>query len=49
LIHPDEKREDMGIAFRMHRLVDNAAENTHGWNFLQDTRNINGELPDKKD
>jgi hypothetical protein len=33
----------------MHRLVDNAAENTHRWNFLQDTRNINGELPDRKD
>jgi hypothetical protein len=49
LIHPDEKREDMGIAFRMYRLVDNAAENAHGWNFLQDTRNINGELPAKKD
>jgi hypothetical protein len=39
----------MGIAFRMCRLVDNAAENVHGWNFFQDTRNINGELPDKKD
>lgn len=34
LLHPNEKREDMGIAFRMHRLVDNAAENVHGWNFL---------------
>jgi hypothetical protein len=45
LLHSDEKREDMGIAFHMHRLVDNAAESACGWNFLSDDRNINGELP----
>jgi hypothetical protein len=49
MLHPDEKREEMGIAFQMHRLADNAAESARGWNFLQDSRNIGGELPDRKD
>jgi hypothetical protein len=49
ILHPDEQREEMGIAFQMHRLVDNAAESARGWNFLQDSRNVRGELPDRKD
>jgi hypothetical protein len=48
LLHQDEKREDLDIAFRMHRLLDNAAENRLDWNFLQDTRNSKGELPDRR-
>jgi hypothetical protein len=35
----------MGIAFYIHRLVDNATESAYGWNFLSDDRNINSELP----
>lgn len=34
LVHPSESREDLGVAFRMHRIVDNAAENRNGWSFL---------------
>ena len=34
LLHPDERREDLRVAFAMHRLVDNAVENRTGWNFL---------------
>lgn len=49
ILHPEEKREEMGIAFQMHRLVDNAAESARGWSFLQDNRNLEGELPDRKD
>lgn len=48
LVHPDERREDLGIHFWMHRLVDNAAENRKEWNFLQDEANRSGPLPDRQ-
>jgi hypothetical protein len=35
LVHPSECRSDLDIAFRMHRVVNNAAEGRNGWNFLQ--------------
>lgn len=49
LLHSEQEREDMGLAFCMHRLVDNPAESLCGWNFLQDNRNMDGELPDRKE
>jgi hypothetical protein len=49
LLHPDEERDDLEISFKMHRLVDNASEICADWNFLQDGRNMCGELPDKSD
>ena len=47
LLHPEESREDLGIDFWMHRIVDNAAENRDMWNFLQHTQNLEGTLPDR--
>lgn len=49
MVHPNERREDLGIHFWMHRLVDNAAENRKEWNFLQDEANRSGPLPDRQD
>lgn len=49
LLHSDEERNDLGIGFKLHRLVDNASEICVGWNFLQDERNMRGELPDRSD
>jgi hypothetical protein len=49
MLHPDEKREEIGIAFQIYCLAGNAAESARGWNFLQDSRNISSELPDRKD
>jgi len=48
-IRPGETRGDLGINFQMNRLVDDAAEGRFGWNFLQDTRNLEGELPNRED
>lgn len=49
LLHPDEERDNLGISFKMHRLIDNASEICVGWNFLQDERNMHGDLPDRSD
>jgi len=48
-MRPDGTRGELGINFRMNHLVDNAAESCIGWNFLQDTRNLEGELPNRED
>lgn len=45
LLHPDERREDLGVEFYMHRVADNAVENRDGWSFLQHPRNRDGTLP----
>jgi hypothetical protein len=45
LLHPDEHRRDLGIDFWMHRVVDNATENTRDWNFLCHPQNLEGTLP----
>jgi hypothetical protein len=47
LCHPLEQREDLGVEFRMHHLVDNAAETAKGWSFLQHPENRKGPLPDR--
>lgn len=45
LLHPEEGRDELGIEFWMHRVVDNAAENARDWNFLQHPQNRQGALP----
>ena len=47
LLHPEETRQQLGIRFWMHRLVDSAVENRKGWNFLQHTDNQSGPLPNR--
>ena len=39
LLHEDEKREDVILAFELRDLKDNPAENEKGWSFLKDARN----------
>lgn len=45
LLHPQESRESLGVAFRMHQVTDNASESQCGWNFLESARNQAGPLP----
>jgi hypothetical protein len=45
LLHPTEHREELGIEFWMHRIVDNPTENARDWSFLQHPQNSNGTLP----
>jgi len=48
LLHPMEKREDLGVEFSMHRIVDNPAENQRGWSFLCHLQNLQGTLPNRE-
>jgi hypothetical protein len=48
LLHPREKREDLGVEFSMHRIVDNPAENQRGWSFLCHPQNLQGALPNRE-
>jgi hypothetical protein len=34
LLLPIENREDLGVEFLIHRIIDNPIENQRGWNFL---------------
>ena len=46
LLHPQERREDLGVAVLTYKLVDNPAENRNRWSFLQHYENLLGLLPD---
>ena len=48
LLHPQERREDLGVAVSTYKLVDNPAENRNGWSFLQHHENLLGPLPDRQ-
>ncbi|KAK3613976.1 hypothetical protein LTR56_027556 [Elasticomyces elasticus] len=43
-----EKRDDLELDFRMHRIVDDASENRKGWSFLQHPQNLDGLLPNRE-
>lgn len=45
LMHPQQRREDLGIDFRMHRVVDDASDSSCNWNLLKSERNTKGPLP----
>lgn len=47
LLHPQEQREDLGIRFWMHRVVDDPTENQKGWSFIRHSKNVQGTLPDR--
>jgi hypothetical protein len=40
LLHPIEKREDLGVELSIYRIVDNPAENQRGWSFLSHPKNL---------
>ena len=48
LLHPDKRRDDLGIEFWMHRVVDNVAENVNIWNFLRHPQNLQTALPSRE-
>jgi hypothetical protein len=48
LLHPQERREDLGVAMSTYKLVDNPAENRNKWSFLQHHENILSPLPDRQ-
>jgi hypothetical protein len=48
LLHPQERREDLGVAVSTYKLVDNPVENRNGWSFLQHHENLLGPLPDRQ-
>ncbi|KAK5710462.1 hypothetical protein LTR15_012952 [Elasticomyces elasticus] len=48
LMHPQEKRDDLDLGFRMHRIVDDTSENRKDWNFLQHPQNLHGPLPSRE-
>jgi hypothetical protein len=45
LLHHEQRREDVGVDFQMHRVTDDASESRCSWNFLQSERNRGGPLP----
>ncbi|KAK5126519.1 hypothetical protein LTR08_004674 [Meristemomyces frigidus] len=47
LLHPQEKRDDLELEFRIYRIIDDASENRKGWSFLQHPQNLDGILPNR--
>lgn len=45
LVHPQQRRDDLGVEFRMHRVADDASNSNCNWNFLSLERNTKGALP----
>ena len=45
LVHLQQRRDDLGIEFRMHRVADDASNSNCNWNFLKLERNVKGALP----
>ena len=44
-VHPQQCRNDLGVDFWMHRVADDASNNSCSWNFLKLERNTTGQLP----
>ncbi|GAB7336608.1 hypothetical protein MBLNU13_g10306t2 [Cladosporium sp. NU13] len=45
LLHPQQRRNDLGVDFWMHRVADDASNSSCSWNFLRLERNTTGQLP----
>lgn len=45
LVHPQQRRNDLGVDFWMHRVADDASNSSCSWNFLKLERNTMGQLP----
>jgi hypothetical protein len=45
LVHPQQRRDNLGVDFWMHRAADNAFNSSRSWNFLETGRNTMSLLP----